>query len=66
MAGEKGCGKAYTKCGDLLYCGLGVIKANKTEAVEFYKKAHREGDTQALNNLGLVYESGYDGHPPDF
>ena len=50
----------------MLYCGLGVIKPNKTEAIEYYKKANRCGDPQALNNLGLIYENGYDGHPPDY
>ncbi len=66
IAAERGLPKAATKCGDLLYSGLGVLKANKTQAIEYYKQAAEAGDAQAFNNMGLIYESGYDGNPPDY
>ena len=66
LASEGGVAKASTKCGDLLYSGVGVLRPHKTESVVYYRKGAEQGDAQALNNLALVFESGFDGNPPDY
>ena len=46
--------------GDLLYSGKGCGKRDKTEAFKCYDKAAQMNDSEALNNLGLLYEMGFD------
>lgn len=52
--------KAYVKCGDLIYSGKGVGKRDKTEAFKCYQKAAALNDAEAMNNLGLMLENGFD------
>ena len=40
-------------------------KRDKMEAFKCYKKASDFGSARALNNLGLMLESGFDGIAPD-
>jgi TPR repeat protein len=47
--------KAYSKCGDFYYSS-----GDKKSAMSCYKKAADLGDVSALNNIGLILESGYD------
>lgn len=66
-AAAKDFAKAHTKCGDLLYSGKGrgCDRRNKTEAFKCYQRAAALGDSEALNNLGLMIENGFDDRPSD-
>ena len=64
-AAGKGQGKAYRKCGDLLYSGKGCGQRNKTEAYKCYLKASSLGDNEATNSIGLMIENGFDDRPAD-
>ena len=57
--------KAYTKCGDLLYSGKGCGKKDKGEAFKCYQRAASMNDSEALNNLGLMIEVGFEDRPGD-
>lgn len=57
--------KAYTKCGDFLYSGKGCGKKDKAEAFKCYLKAASMNEADALNNLGLMIELGFDDRPGD-
>ena len=53
--------KAYTKCGDFIYSGKGTGgRRDKTEAFKCYQRAAQSNDAEALNNIGLMLESGFD------
>ena len=60
-----GFAKANTKCGDFLYSGKGCGKRDKTEAFKAYQKSAAMNDSEALNNLGLMLELGFDDRPAD-
>ena len=54
--------KAQKLVGDILYSGVGeVIPPNRMEAASFYYKAAVNGDPDACNNLGIMYEDGCHG-----
>jgi TPR repeat protein len=55
-----GYAKAFTKCGDLLYSGKGCGKRDKSEAFKSYQRAAQMNDSEAINNLGLMIESGFE------
>ena len=48
------------KCGDFIYSGRGVGRRDKTEAFKCYQKAALLNDSEAINNLGLMTENGFD------
>ena len=55
-----GYAKAYTKCGNFIYSGKGCGgKKDKAEAFKYYFKGAQLNDAEAMNNLGLMNESGY-------
>jgi uncharacterized protein len=66
-AAGKDFAKAHTKCGDLLYSGKGRGggRRNKSEAFKCYQRAAALGDPEALNNLGLMIENGFDDRSAD-
>ena len=64
-AASLGSAKAFTKCGDLIYSGKGVGRKDKTEAFRCYMKASSMNDVEALNNIGLMLESGFDDRVSD-
>ena len=33
---------------------------NKSEALKYYQEASKLGDAEALNNIGIMLEEGYD------
>ncbi len=57
--------RASKRCGDLLYSGCGLLRADKPEAFNYYLKASKLGDADAYNSLGLLYEKGYEGADKD-
>ena len=69
--------ESLVKCGDFLYSGRGMPsfnagqkpcitqKKDKIEAFKCYKKASDLGNPRGMNNLGLMYESGFEGSPSD-
>lgn len=52
--------KALYKLGNFFYQGLGMNFKNKEKAICYYKKAAELGDSDSLNRLGEIYESGID------
>lgn len=53
--------KALTKCGDFIYSGKGCGgKRDKSEAFKCYLRAAQLNEPEAMNNLGLMLENGYD------
>lgn len=52
--------KAYVKCGDFIYSGKGVGRRDKSEAFKCYQKAALMNDSEAMNSLGLMIETGFD------
>jgi TPR repeat protein len=60
-----GYAKAHVKCGDFLYSGKGCGRKDKTEAFKCYQKAANMNDSEALNNIGLMIENGFDDRPSD-
>lgn len=60
-----GYARAYTKCGDFLYSGRGCGKKDKSEAFKCYQKGAMLNDSEALNNLGLMIELGFEDKPGD-
>ena len=52
--------KAYQKCGDYYYS-----INDKRSAMTFYKKAAELGDLQSYNNIGLMFEMGFDDKLPE-
>jgi len=57
-AASFGHAKAWTKCGDLLYSGRGLLRADKKEAYFSYENGAKKGDPEAYNAIGLLYENG--------
>ena len=69
--------ESLVKCGDFLYSGRGMPSFNTgaqasitqrkdyVEAFKCYKKASDMGNPRGMNNCGLMYESGFEGCPPD-
>ena len=67
--------ESLVKCGDYIYSGKGLPSSggsskgsikqlrDKTEAFKCYKRASEFGNSRALNNLGLMYEEGFEGVP---
>ena len=54
--------KSQRTVADLLYKGVSdAIPCNKQEAASFYYKAAMNGDAEACNNLGILYEDGCEG-----
>lgn len=64
-AASLGMAKAFTKCGDFVYSGKGCGKFDKSEAFKCYQKAALLNDSEALNNIGLMLELGFDDRPSD-
>lgn len=55
----------YTvRIGQLYAKGLGVPR-DIAKAKEYFERAGRKGDGEALFSLGLIYRDGLDGFPPD-
>ncbi len=53
--------KAYTKCGDFIYSGKAHGgRRDKSEAFKCYQRAAQGNDPEAMNNLGLMLETGFD------
>ena len=55
-SGEKGHAKGLTKCGDFYVSGYGVDQANKNVAIKYYLMAQKLGETEAMLNLGALFE----------
>ena len=64
-AAKLGYPAAINKLADYNYSGFGCSK-DQQQAISFYKKASSLGDTQALVNLGLLYEQGLIQAPAGF
>jgi TPR repeat protein len=64
-AANLGMAKAFTKCGDFVYSGKGCGKIDKSEAFKCYQKAALLNDSEALNNIGLMLELGFEDRPSD-
>ena len=45
--------------GDFLYSGLGVEYQDINRAFEYYQEACEYGNSEAMTNLGSIYEEGY-------
>lgn len=50
--------RAENYLGSLYYHGKGQIEQDFNEAVQWFRKAAEQGNTHALNNLGICYEEG--------
>lgn len=69
--------ESLVKCGDFLYSGRGmptfnsgqrtsiIQKKDLVEAFKCYKKASDLGNPRGMNNIGLLYENGFEGTPPN-
>ena len=55
--------RALVKAGDFLYSGKGTAygKKDKNAAFNSYQQASEFGSTQALNNMALMLENGFEG-----
>lgn len=47
---------ALNQCGDFYYSGFGELNQDMDLAVEYYEKAAKLNNVQALLNLGIIYE----------
>jgi TPR repeat protein len=57
-AGDPG---AMFQIGARYRAGLGGLPKDDVEAIRWYRKAARAGDTDAMNNLGVMSENGTGG-----
>ena len=55
MAAENGIGKAQTKVGQAFFFGCFGVEANHDEAITWYEKAFRNGETDVATNLSTLY-----------
>eukprot|EP01038_Epipyxis_sp_PR26KG_P010471 gene10471-14070_t len=65
LSASQGNSESYLKLGDFYYYELAKLEKNRAEAALYYQKAADLKHTQAVFNLGMMYESG-DGVRQDF
>ena len=61
IAADLGSDSAWEKLGDLCYSGYGWIRPDKTKAFDWYSLGAQRDNAQWVNNMGLMFESGFDG-----